>query len=260
MSRRLIAGVCAVACGGAVAAAQPAGQPPPDPPPPGETPPPPAEPAPAEPAPAETPPVEPAPAETPPVEPAPAAPAPAPPEPAPDPEPEPDDLGDQLIGGGLGLAAGGRTTAGGLRLTGHFLYQLTDQDWFDGIASFTFGGGDAACFRDRDDVVLCDHGLASGGSIEVAAGVRRMFAPQDRFRPFVRAAVGIALVRFGGDDVTGVAIPLHAGAGLRATVSPEVAIVALADATIGLAAFGGGVGGEPQLGLAITAGAEVRLR
>ncbi|HSK02387.1 MAG TPA: hypothetical protein VK932_14140 [Kofleriaceae bacterium] len=170
------------------------------------------------------------------------------------------DIGDQEIGGALGLAAGGRSTAGGVRVTGHYLYQLSHQDWVDGIASFTFGSGDPACFRDRGDAVVCDHGLASGAAIEVAAGVRRFFAPRERFRPFVRAAVGVAIVRFGGDDVTGIAFPLHAGAGMRARVSPLVAIVALADATVGLAAFGSRLGGEPQLGLAITAGAEVRLR
>jgi hypothetical protein len=260
------AAVCAGAGAGAVAAAQPAGPDrsavPPDPaqpaPPPDPTQPAAADPT--QPAPAD--PTQPAPAEPAP-NPAPTEPAPAERAPAPEPEPEPeslDEIGDQGLGGALGIAAGGRTTPGGLRVTGHYLYQLSEQDWFDGIASFTFGSGDPACFRDRADAVVCDHGLASGGAIEVAAGVRRMFPPQGRFRPFVRAAVGLALVRFTGDELAGLALPLHAGAGLRAAVAPGVAIIALADATLGLAAFGRGVGGEPQLGLAITAGAEVRLR
>jgi hypothetical protein len=175
-------------------------------------------------------------------------------------EEEIDDLGDQEIGGAIGLAAGGRATAGGVRFTGHYLYQLSQRDWFDGIASFTFGSGDPACFRDRMDDVVCDHGLAGGGAIEIAAGVRRMFARRDRLRPFARGALGVALVRFASDDVTGVALSLHAGAGLRAKVSRGIAIVALADATLGIAGFGRGLGGEPQLGLAITAGAEIRLR
>jgi len=254
MSRRVIAAGAAacVACACAAAAAQPAE---PQPQPPAQ---PPAQPAPAEPQPQS------------PVQPTPAEPQPAPPavEPPPSPppiEPEPslaelNEIGDQGIGGMLGIAAGGRTTAGGLRVTGHYLYQLSDEDWFDGIASFTFGGGDPACFRDRSDELVCDHGLASGSSVEVAAGVRRMFAPQGRFRPFARAAVGLAIVRFGGDDLTGIAIPAHAGAGLRAAVSPGIAVIALADATVGLGIFGRGLGNEPQLGLAITAGAELRLR
>jgi hypothetical protein len=186
------------------------------------------------------------------------------PEPTPTPadaQPEPaDEIGDQGIGGGIGLAGGGRSTAGGLRITGHYLYQLAEHDWFDGIASFTFGGGDAGCFRDRSDAVVCQHGLAAGGSLEVAAGVRRYFAAQGQFRPFARAAVGISLVRFSADDLTGIAIPLHAGAGLRVRVSPAIAVIALADATLGLGLFGRGLGGEPQLGLAVTAGAEFRLR
>jgi hypothetical protein len=36
-------------------------------------------------------------------------------------------------------------------------------------------------------------------------------------------------------------------------------VVALADATLGLSWFGRGLGGEPQLGLAVTAGTEFRL-
>jgi len=230
---RLVIAACAIACAGTVAAAQPAEE--------------------AKPAQAPAP-VEPAPGPAP-VEPT-AGPAPAPAAPV----EAADEIGDQVIGGGIGIAAGGRSTAGGLRVTGHYLYQLSQQDWFDGIASFTFGGGDAACFRDRADDVVCDHGLAAGGSIEVAAGVRRMFAPQGRFRPFARAAIGIALVRFDSDEVTGIAFAAHAGGGLRAAVSRGVAIVALADATLGIAGFGRGLGGEPQLGLAVTAGAEVRLR
>lgn len=170
------------------------------------------------------------------------------------------EIGDQGIGGAIGLAAGGRVTAGGVRVTGHYLYQLAERDWFDGIASFTFGSGDAACFRDRGDDVVCKHGLAGGGAIEVAAGVRRMFGSRGRFRPFARAAVGVAVVRFSDDDVTGVAIPLHLGGGLRTRVSPLVAIVALADATLGIGRFGRGLGSEPQLGLAVTIGAEFRLQ
>jgi len=240
MSRPVIAwaAACAVACAGAVAAAQPAGE----------------EPRPA--SPSETPPVDsPPPSETPP----PLVPVPAPRPARPAPEP-PDEIGDQLIGGTIGVAAGGRTTPGGLHVTGHYLYQLSEQDWFDGIAGFTFGGGDAACFRDRSDTLLCDHDLAEGGSIELALGVRRMFLPQGRFRPFARVAVGGALVRFGGDDVSGAALVGHAGAGLRASVAPGVAVIALADVMLGVGAFSRGVGGEPQLGLAVTAGAEVRLR
>jgi hypothetical protein len=150
-------------------------------------------------------------------------------------------------------------TPGGLRLSGHYLYQLSSTDWFDGTVAFTFGGGGAACFRDRDDGLVCDHGIADGGAIEFAGGVRRMFARQGRFRPFARALVGVSYVRFGADDLGGLAIPAHLGGGVRARVTPTVAIVAIGELTVGLATFGRGLGTEPQLGLAVTAGAEFRL-
>src|SRR4051794_21089641 len=95
----------------------------------------------------------------------------------------PADLHDQGIGASIGIASGGRSTAGGLRVGGHYLYQLTSSDWFDGTASFTFGGGDPACFRDRMNDFLCDHGLADGKAVEVAANVRRFFAGSGQFWP-----------------------------------------------------------------------------
>jgi hypothetical protein len=173
-------------------------------------------------------------------------------------EPAPDP-GDQSVGASLGVAIGGRVTPGGVRISGHYLYQLSSQDWFDGTASFTFGGGDAGCFRDRSDAVVCGHGIADGGAIEIAAGIRRMFARQGVFRPFARAAIGLSYVRFGEDDLSGVAIPLHLGGGVRARVSPAVALVGMGEVTLGIGSFGRGLGVEPQLGLAVTAGAEFQL-
>ncbi len=170
-----------------------------------------------------------------------------------------DELGDQAIGAAVGIATGGRVTPGGLRIAGNYLYQLSSQDWFDGTASFTFGGRDAACYRDRMDLVVCDHGYAEGGAIEITAGVRRMFAAQGRYRPFARAGVGISVVRFGSDDVSGVAIPLHLGAGVRAHVERRLALVAQGDLVTGIGRFTRGLGIEPQLGFTVTAGAEFRL-
>jgi len=171
-----------------------------------------------------------------------------------------DDMGDQSVAAMTGIAVGGRVTTGGLRVSGDYLYQLTEQDWFDGIAAFTVGSGDPACFRDRMDQVLCDHGLADGASLELAAGVRRMFAGQGTFRPFARAAIGVSYTRFADDDVSGVSFPLHAAGGVRATVSSGIAVVGLAELTVGLGRFGRGLATEPQLGFAVTAGAEFRLR
>lgn len=194
------------------------------------------------------------------------APVPAIPPPAPAPpsataaSPNDDDIGDQAISAQAGLATGGRVTPGGLRIAGHYLYQLSARDWFDGAASFTFGSGGAACFRDRQDVLVCNHGLAEGAGIEISASVRRLFAPQGAFRPFARVGIGLGLVRFAGDDVSGFAIPLHGGAGVRATVAPSIAVVAEAELELGFGRFNRGLGSEPRLGLAVTAGAEFRLQ
>ncbi len=151
-------------------------------------------------------------------------------------------------------------TPGGLRIAGHYLYQLSERDWFDGVVSFTFGSGRGACFRDRQDAVVCSHGLADGTGVEVSATVRRLFAAQGAFRPFARVGVGVGLVRFSGDDVSGVTIPLHGGGGVRVAVAPSVAVVAEAELALGVGGFNRGLGAEPQLGLVVTAGAEFRLQ
>jgi hypothetical protein len=171
-----------------------------------------------------------------------------------------DEIGDQAVSAELGLATGGRVTPGGLRIAGHYLYQLSARDWFDGIARFTFGSGRGACFRDRQDAVVCNHGLADGSGIEISVSVRRVFAPQGAFRPFARVGVGLGLARFAGDDVSGFTIPLHASGGMRVTVAPSIAVVVEADLALGFGSFSRGLGAEPQLGLAVTAGAEFRLK
>ncbi|MGE5182048.1 MAG: hypothetical protein ACM31C_08295 [Acidobacteriota bacterium] len=170
-----------------------------------------------------------------------------------------EDVGEQAIGAELGVASGGRVTPGGLRIAGHYLYQLSDEDWFDGGASFTFGSGGAACFRDRMNTYLCDHGITDGSGVEISATVRRYFTAQGDFRPFARAGIGIGIVRFPDDGVTGLAIPVHLGGGVRASVADAIAVTAQAELEVGFGVFGKGLGLEPQLGLAIVAGAEFRL-
>jgi opacity protein-like surface antigen len=171
-----------------------------------------------------------------------------------------DDIGDQSVGADIGIAGGGRVTPGGLRLAGHYLYQLSSEDWFDGTASFTYGGGGTECFRDRMNTFTCEHGFTDGSSVEISANVRRVFSARGSFRPFARAGIGIALLRFSDDDVSGIGIPLHAGGGVRAWVADGVAVVAQGEIQVGIARFGHDLGAEPQLGLTITAGAEFRLR
>jgi opacity protein-like surface antigen len=171
-----------------------------------------------------------------------------------------DEVGDQAIAAEVGLAGGGRVTPGGLRIAGHYIYQLSDRDWFDGAATFTFGSSQAACFRDRTDQRICSHGIGDGAGVEVAANIRRLFAPQGAFRPFARAGLGVGLIQFADDSVSGVALTLHAGGGVRVKVAPSIALVAEGDLALGVGSFGNGVGSEPQFGIAVTAGAEFRLR
>lgn len=172
-------------------------------------------------------------------------------------EAEPDPS-DQIIGASLGVAIGGRVTPGGLRISGHYHYQLSERDWFDGRATFIFGSTTPECFRDRMDAVICDHGLADGQAAELSANIRRFFSG-GQYRPFARAGVGIAVVHFGPDGVTGVAFPLHAGVGLRVLLTADVAINAEAELEVGVGAFNRGLGAEPQIGSSVAAGAEFRL-
>jgi hypothetical protein len=170
------------------------------------------------------------------------------------------NVGDQAISIEAGAAVGGRVTPGGLRLAGQFIYQLSDEDWFDGGAAFTFGSGRAACFRDRNDKVICTHGVADGTGVELTASIRRMFAARGSFQPFARVGVGLGLARFGDDDISGFTIPAHFGAGVRVGVAPAAAIVAEGDFELGFGSFSRAMGSQPQLGLAIAAGIEFRLR
>jgi hypothetical protein len=169
------------------------------------------------------------------------------------------EIPDQSLGAAIGIAGGGRVTPGGLRVTGHYLYQLSEQDWFDGTASFTFGGSGSECFRDRMDYVICDHGFTDGRSVEAIAAVRRYFTAQGKYIPFARLGAGLSFARFGDDDVTGIALDIHAGGGVRAAVAKQVAVVGQAEVLAGIGRFSRGMGNEPQLGIAITAGAEFRL-
>ena len=170
-----------------------------------------------------------------------------------------DPPGEQELGGSLGLEAGGRTSPGGVQLASTYLYRLSEEDWFDGGVTVTYGGGSAECFRDRDGDLLCDHGLVDGFAAEVSGGVRRFFAGQDRFSPYARAAVGLRIATYTADDITGLAIPLTLGGGVRAVVKDGLAVVGGADLRVGPAFYEGDLGTEPHLTFAVHAGAEFRL-
>jgi hypothetical protein len=176
-------------------------------------------------------------------------------------ESDPTDAlpGNQEIGARAGVALGGRTTPGGLRLSGQYAYRLAHRDWFDGSVAFTFGGGGEACFRDRQDEVLCSHGFASGFAAEVLVGVARYFEAEESLSPFVRGGVGARLIAFPGDDLRGVAAPIWAGAGVRARVHDGVAVIGGAELRAGPAWLSRRVGLEPHASFAITAGVDFTL-
>jgi hypothetical protein len=165
----------------------------------------------------------------------------------------------QELGAALGVEAGGRVSPGGLHVSARYLYRLSDVDWLESGAAFTFGGGDAACFRDRDDDFVCDHGIFGGFALEASAGVRRFFAEQGAFAPFARAGLGVRLVSFSSDDVLGAAFPVIAGGGVRARVAERIAIAAGADLRAGVGVYGRGLGAEPYLSFAVHAGVEFGL-
>ena len=163
-----------------------------------------------------------------------------------------DSVGDRELGVSLGAAAGaGDVTPGGLHIAGHYLYQLSDLDWFDGSVGFTFGAGGAECFRDRADERICDHGSTDGVATEGVAGVRRFFPGQGSFRPWVRAGIGARIARFGDDDMTGFGAYLAPAAGVRARVDDQIAIGGHAALQLGAAWFTGDYGLAPQVGFGI---------
>lgn len=165
----------------------------------------------------------------------------------------------QELGAALGVEAGGRTSPGGFHLLGDYLYQLSDQDWFDSGLSITIGGGGAGCFRDRDDDFLCDEGIARGFAAEGFAGVRRFFPGQGVFAPYARAAIGARLVSFRGDEVTGFALPVQLGGGIRARVASGIAVTVGSELRLGIGWFDRELGTEPQVGFAVHAGVEFAL-
>jgi hypothetical protein len=168
-------------------------------------------------------------------------------------------IAERELAAEIGIAAGGRTTTGGLRFTGRLLYQLSSQDWFEGTANFTFGTGGAECFRDRDNVVVCEHGLLSGRSASVGGGIRRYFFANTKYTPFARLAAAFGVSRFSTDELTGLTVTLHGGGGMRVAVANRIAVVVVGDVALGAGTFNRNVGTEPQLGFALSMGAEFAL-
>ena len=60
--------------------------------------------------------------------------------------------------------------------------------------------------------------------------------------------------------MSGVTVPAHGGGGVRVKLAPSIAVVAEGDLALGFGSFNRDLGSEIQFGLAVTAGAEFRLR
>lgn len=165
----------------------------------------------------------------------------------------------QVLGGRLGIEVGGRTTPGGLHVAGSYLYLLDGPWWFDTGIGFTFGGGSASCFRDRDNDVVCDHGIAAGFAAEVVGSIRRELGERQGFVPFVRGGVALRLLAFSSDDVVGLGFPLIGSAGFRRRLSDLVTLVAAADLRIGWGVLNRDLGVEAQASASLTAGVEFDL-
>lgn len=171
-----------------------------------------------------------------------------------------DSVADRELGVALGAAVGGGSiTPGGLRIAGSYLYQLSDLDWFEGSVAFIFGTGGAECFRDRADELICDHGSTDGVATDGIAGIRRFFRGQGSFRPWLRAAVGLRVARFGDDEMTGAGLYLAPSAGVRARVDDRIAIGGHATAELGGAWFSKGYGAAAQLGFGVGMSVEFAL-
>lgn len=178
-----------------------------------------------------------------------------------DEEPEEDvDAPDRELGGTLAVAIGGMNTPGGLRLGADYLYQMSETDWFDGGLVLTGAPGEPTCFRDRMDVLICDHGGADGASVDLFAGIRRYAGGQGQFRPWVRPGAAIRLVRYADDDLTGLAVIGQAAAGVRARITDLIAVGGMAAIEAGAGIFNRGLGVELQLGLVIGVTVDFGLR
>jgi hypothetical protein len=173
--------------------------------------------------------------------------------------PQPDQGDSQEIGALLGVAMGGNVTPGGLAVEGRYLYRLSELDWLETGVHFNLGSGSKECFRDRQSTFVCEHGLLDGFAAEGSVGLRRYFVGQQQFRPYVRGGVGVELISYTDDEVTGIGLPFYLGAGIRVEVANRVLVVADATTHAGVAFLNKSLGTEPNLSLSIAAGVEFTL-
>jgi hypothetical protein len=168
-------------------------------------------------------------------------------------------VGDQELAAHVGLRMGGRTTPGGFWFAGRYLYRLSDRFWSETSFHLTVGSDPAACFRDRNDNLLCDHGALEGRSIGLATGVRLALRGKQGFVPYLHGGLGLSYLSFPADDLKGMAVPLILGAGTRVRVADKVAVGGGAEVHLGGTWLNRELGVEPHFSLTVQIGVEFEI-
>jgi hypothetical protein len=178
-------------------------------------------------------------------------------------ESEAASSGDMALSARVGMQLGvGGATPGGLRIGGAFLHRLTEEWWFDGEASFSFGGGGTECdLTTPGSPPECDHGLLDGAGAQAIAGVRWFYLPPYAagFIPYLRGGAGLGWASFGDDEVSGLALVLQGAAGGRFQVAPRISLGAEGALFLGPGFFSDDLGTVGYGGLIVQGGVEILL-
>jgi hypothetical protein len=167
-------------------------------------------------------------------------------------------IADLELGARIGLQGGGGVTPGGFRIAGAYLQRMTSETWFDGEASFVFGGGGRSCYYNRNVDFVCAPGLVEGFAAQFSAGGRWYpTITESGFIPFLRGGAALHIPHFGDDEVTGLALPLWLGAGGRYRVTPRIAITADLTITFGGALYNRDMGIAPYTSLHVQFGVDI---
>jgi hypothetical protein len=143
-----------------------------------------------------------------------------------------------------------------------YLYRLSDNTWFDGEAATAFGSDDRECYYSRAESLslVCDHAGFEGFGVSVAGGVRVFLPPRPSgFQPYIRAGVDLSWEGFSSDEVNGVGLYVHGGAGGRFRVSPRVAVGGEALLLVGPGLYNSDLGVRLLGGLVVQLGVEFAL-
>jgi hypothetical protein len=176
---------------------------------------------------------------------------------------EPEPVATQEIGARLGAQVGFPSLGhGGFRIGGIYMYRLDDAVWFDAEAATVFGSNARECYYSRAESLslVCEHAGFDGFGVSASGGVR-YFLPRraSGFHPYVRAGIGLSWEGFSADDVHGVGLYVHGGAGGRFRVSPRVAVGGEALLLLGPGLYNSDLGARFLGGLVVQLGVELAL-